>query len=437
MYGAIYGDIIGSRFEFDRGGRTKDFQLFTDEDSFTDDSVMTIAVADGLLKAGRDASVEKIKESVIRSMQSWGRKYPDAGYGGRFFWWLFLKNPKPYGSYGNGSAMRVSAAGWLYDSLERTREVARATAEVTHNHPEGVKGADATASVIFLGRTGTPKEKIKEFVKKEFDYNLSESLDEMRLRHEHVETCMDSLPKALVSFFEGESYEDVVRNAVSLGGDTDTLGAIAGAMAEAYYGIPVRIVCEGNSFIFSQYQDMKEVLERFNAAIGRSSREESDEDSYEKNKYIRMAIGQIHANPVEKSYYVLLDVILKRLLENGMAPTPMVDVNGVMDTIDADNLKVGDTISLSQDMRLRIDTMQDPEGRIWIPLFTDEEELHKQPTANVVINMDLRSLLAVGADKEDVTGVIINPFTEAFPLEKPLLKAILGRYQEIVAQGEE
>lgn len=267
MYGAIFGDVIGSRFEFDRGGKTKEFKLFTAEDSFTDDTAMTIAVGEGLMNAGLDADIETVKKAVIESMQDWGHRYPNAGYGGRFWGWLFNgSNPRPYNSFGNGSAMRVSAAGLLYDSLERTREVARATAEVTHNHPEGIKGADCTATVMYMGRTGSTKEEILDYITKEFGYDISESLDEMRKRHEHVESCMDSLPKALRSFFDGESYEDVVRNAVSLGGDTDTLAAIAGAMAEAYYGIPAEIAAEGKNFL---PEDMLEVLERFDKVQGR------------------------------------------------------------------------------------------------------------------------------------------------------------------------
>lgn len=270
MYGAIFGDVIGSRFEFDRGGKTKEFKLFTAEDSFTDDTAMTIAVGEGLMNAGLDADIETVKKAVIESMQDWGHRYPNAGYGGRFWGWLFNgSNPRPYNSFGNGSAMRVSAAGLLYDSLERTREVARATAEVTHNHPEGIKGADCTATVMYMGRTGSTKEEILDYITKEFGYDISESLDEMRKRHEHVESCMDSLPKALRSFFDGESYEDVVRNAVSLGGDTDTLAAIAGAMAEAYYGIPAEIAAEGKNFL---PEDMLEVLERFDKVQGSSGK---------------------------------------------------------------------------------------------------------------------------------------------------------------------
>ena len=162
MYGAILGDIIGSPFEFDRGDRTKEFDLFSKGCDFTDDSVMAIAVGEALLAVGAEATVKEIEEAVITNMQDWGKRYPYAGYGGRFRHWLKEKSPKPYGSYGNGSAMRVSAAGWLYDSMERTREVAKATANVTHNHPEGIKGAEATASAIYMARNESSKEEIKE-----------------------------------------------------------------------------------------------------------------------------------------------------------------------------------------------------------------------------------------------------------------------------------
>ena len=260
MYGAIFGDIIGSRFEFDRGGKTKDFTLFTEEDGWTDDTVMTIAVMEALMNAGKDADTDTIRKECVKSMQKWGKRYPYAGYGSSFIFWLYEEEPEPYGSFGNGSAMRVSAAGWIYDTVERTREVARATAEVSHNHPEGIKGAECTAAVMFLARSGKSKEEIKEYVIREFGYEVSKTVDELRPLHEHVEWCQDSLPKALVSFFEGDSYEDVVRNAVSLGGDTDTLGAIAGAMGDAMYGMPEEIKKEGTGFL---EKDMLETLTAF------------------------------------------------------------------------------------------------------------------------------------------------------------------------------
>lgn len=242
IYGAIIGDMVGSRFEFDMGGKTKKFELFTKDSCYTDDTVMTIALAQAFdfakhVLGGVDADEDKMKRAFTSMMQVWGRRYPNAGYGQSFYKWV-MGRTEPYGSFGNGSAMRVSSVGWMYDSLERTREVARWSAEISHNHPEGIKGAECTATVIFLARSGMDKDEIMWYVMQEFGYNMAYSVDEWRRLHKHVETCMDSLPKALAAFNEGEDFEDVIRNAVSLGGDTDTIAAIAGAMAEAYYEVP-------------------------------------------------------------------------------------------------------------------------------------------------------------------------------------------------------
>ena len=275
MYGAILGDIIGSPFEFDRGNKTKEFDLFTKGCDFTDDSVMTIAVGEALLAVGTEAAVKKIEEAVVTNMQDWGKRYPYAGYGGRFRYWLRESNSKPYGSYGNGSAMRVSAAGWLYDSLERTREVARATANVTHNHPEGIKGAEATASAIYMARNGFSKEEIKEYIEREFHYNLDRTLDEIRPGYHMDETCQRTVPEAIIAFLESKDFEDAIRNAVSLGGDTDTLGAITGSIAEAFYGIPAVLIAECRSRIDEGL--MTDVLDEFDHTLGRDKNADSDE----------------------------------------------------------------------------------------------------------------------------------------------------------------
>ena len=275
MYGAILGDIIGSPFEFDRGNKTKEFDLFTKGCDFTDDSVMTIAVGEALLAVGPEATVKEIEEAVVTNMQDWGKRYPYAGYGGRFRYWLRERNPKPYGSYGNGSAMRVSAAGWLYDSLERTREVARATANVTHNHPEGIKGAEATASAIYMARNGFSKEEIKEYIEREFHYNLDRTLDEIRPGYHMDETCQRTVPEAIIAFLESKDFEDAIRNAVSLGGDTDTLGAITGSIAEAFYGISDVLIAECRSRIDEGL--MTDILDEFDHILGRDKNADSDE----------------------------------------------------------------------------------------------------------------------------------------------------------------
>ena len=258
MYGAILGDIIGSPFEFDQGNKSKEFPLFSEESQFTDDTVMTIAVAEALLIPEKDP--DKIKELLVYFMQWWGKREPYAGYGGRFSGWLNAENPQPYGSYGNGSAMRVSSAGWLYDTLEETRKIARLTAEVTHNHPEGIKGAECVASIIFLARNGKSKEEIREYVTSNFGYDLSRTCDEIRPEYHHVESCQQTVPEAITAFLEGNDFEDVIRTAVSLGGDCDTLTCITGSMAEAFYGVPEELKEECRKRI---RPEMVEVLDRF------------------------------------------------------------------------------------------------------------------------------------------------------------------------------
>ena len=264
MLGAIIGDITGSRFEFDRGDKSREFELITNDCFFTDDTVMTVAVAEALLDAGKDADEKTVKDHLIKSMKMWGRKYPDAGYGGRFISWVLDDDPEPYGSYGNGSGMRVSPAGWLYDTIDRTREVARWTAEVTHNHPEGIKGAESTASAIFLARNGKSKEEIKAYLTSEFGYDLSRSLDEIRPDYYHVEACMHTMPEAFECFLEAESFEGTLRNVMYIGGDTDTLGAIAGAIAEAIWGIPEEIKVKAMTYI---PLDISKELTKFSNSI--------------------------------------------------------------------------------------------------------------------------------------------------------------------------
>ena len=263
MYGAISGDMIGCPYEFDSGDKTKIFPLFISDSNYTDDSVMTVAVAEALMDTiGQDD--ETVKAALVNSMQKWGHKYPDAGYGGMFYRWLLTKDPKPYGSYGNGSAMRVSSAGWLYNTLEKTRHMAKLTAEVTHNHPEGIKGAEATAAAIYMSRTGRSKEEIKAYIIREFGYDLSRTCDEIRPTYYHIETCQQTVPEAITAFMEGIDFEDVIRTAVSLGGDCDTLTCIAGGMAEAFYGIPDFIKAECRKRLPA---DMMMVLDRFESIV--------------------------------------------------------------------------------------------------------------------------------------------------------------------------
>lgn len=241
MYGAILGDIIGSPYEFDRGEKKKDFPLFSETSHYTDDTVMTIAVAEALLDT-EGQSDEVIQNTLVASMRKWGRQYPNAGYGEMFQNWLKETMPQPYGSFGNGSAMRVSSAGWLGKNLEQTLHLSELTARVTHNHPEGIKGAQAVAVSIFLARTGFGKAAIRQFIADRFTYDLSRSCDEIRPTYHHVAICQQTVPEAITAFMEGKNFEDVIRVAVSLGGDCDTLTCIAGSIAEAFYGVPTKLI---------------------------------------------------------------------------------------------------------------------------------------------------------------------------------------------------
>ena len=264
MLGAILGDMVGSPFEFDHNNyKHKDFPLLSEKSHFTDDTVMTVAVARGLIAGQGDA--QKTFAEVQNEMQHWGKAYPDAGYGGMFGQWLYAEHPQPYGSFGNGSAMRVAAAGWLFDTLEKTLEMAKVTAEVTHNHPEGIKGAQAAAAAIFLARTGHSKPEIRQYVEQTFGYDLSRSCDEIRPGYHHVETCQETVPEAIIAFLESTGFEDALRNAVSLGGDSDTLACITGGIAEAFYGMPQELRDETLKRL---PEDIREGYELFRWNIG-------------------------------------------------------------------------------------------------------------------------------------------------------------------------
>jgi ADP-ribosylglycohydrolase len=234
VIGAIAGDIIGSVHEGSIR-KSKDFPLFISRSRFTDDTVLTVAVANAI-RLGNDYGP---------TLRRWGRLYPDAGYGGWFHEWLFNGDPRPYNSYGNGSAMRVSAIGWAINDLDTVVLEGGKSAEVTHNHPEGMKGAQAVAAAVFLARTSHTKGQISDFLLGRFGYDCSLSLDALRRTAGFDVTCQGTVPAAVTAFLESQDFEDAVRNAVSLGGDADTLACIAGAVAEAFYGgVPARIQLE-------------------------------------------------------------------------------------------------------------------------------------------------------------------------------------------------
>ena len=274
MLGAITGDIIGSIYEANNI-KTKQFDLFTDKNRFTDDTVMTFAVAEALMNGGGH-------ENFIRFMKRYGLLYPRAGYGGTFVRWLASDTTEPYNSWGNGSAMRVSSCGWIAnldipieEGLKLTEDLAKKSAEVTHNHPEGIKGAQATAVSIFFMRHGKSKnaikeykDKLKDYIKDRFEYDLDFTIDEIRPIYRFDVSCQGSVPPAIVSFLESENFEDAIRNAISIGGDSDTIGAITGSIAEAAYGIPEDIKEKAMSYLDGRLKGVYENWIKFVESLG-------------------------------------------------------------------------------------------------------------------------------------------------------------------------
>ena len=252
MLGAIAGDVLGSSFEF-YPMKNKKFELLEKNSHFTDDTVMTVAVADSIMN----------KIPYVESLQMWGRKYPRAGYGGWFKKWIHQDDPKPYNSYGNGSAMRSSSIGWLLDDEVSVLREAGKSAEITHNHPEGIKGARSVALGVLMGRKGSSKKEIKQKMESLFNYDLSQKIDDIRANYTFNPTCQGSVPQAIIAFLESKDFEDAIRNSISLGGDADTQACITGSLAEAFYkNIPDEIA----SFVKWRIEnDLLAVLDQFNS----------------------------------------------------------------------------------------------------------------------------------------------------------------------------
>ncbi len=255
MLGAIAGDVIGSVFERYPTKSTA-FPLFSRHSTFTDDTVLTVAIAFSILK----------KTDYTLSLKMFGQKYPNAGYGGLFYRWMFSPDSSPYNSWGNGSAMRVSPVGFAFSSLEEVLNEAGKSAEVTHNHPEGIKGAQATALAIYLARTGEGREGIRKEISSRFGYDLNRSVDEIRKTYRFDVSCQGSVPEAIISFLESENFEDALRKAISLGGDSDTLACMAGGIAQAYYKkVPQEIVLNVRDRLPDEFLS---IIDEFNETYG-------------------------------------------------------------------------------------------------------------------------------------------------------------------------
>ena len=312
--------------------------------------------------------------------------------------WLHMRHPKPYGSFGNGSAMRVSSAGWLFDTLEETRHMARLTAEVTHNHPEGIKGAEAAACAIYLARNGRSKEEIREYIIHEFGYDLSRTCDQIRPTYRHDESCQKTVPEAVTAFLEGTGFEDVIRTAVSLGGDCDTLTCIAGSIAEAFYGIPDDMIAECRKRL---PKDMLTVIDRFTER--RESAETAFQDPFlEGNNLIEKAISSYHTETTKNNLDAILDTIRTRMHQDGHFIIP---------------------VTRSEDGKeFSFCTLRTEYDEEWLVVFTSTEEYAKGEPGHTISSFI--DVMLKTCKELSLFGIIINPWGQNFKLTTDLIDSI-------------
>jgi len=438
MLGAVLGDIIGSPYEFDSNNvKSTVFPLFSEYSRFTDDTVMTCAVAKALTETlGMPDTA--VQSHLIQCMLLLGRKYPNAGYGGKFCQWLSEDNPKPYNSWGNGSAMRVAAVGRLFSTMGETMHMAELTASVSHNHPEGIRGAQATAAAMFLARAGAPKQEIARYITEQFGYDLRRSLDEIRPDYTMDVSCQGSVPIALRAFIEGKDYESTVRLAVSVGGDSDTIACIAGAIAECRYGIPDSILLEGLKRLDNPLKiicrDYLQVLKGV-----RPPRESWQSLVYKpaaktELQQLEDALTVLHeASDVSVPQNRLPSVQLAAaaIMRNCEVLSPfqmdketMVDFFGTDDvSLIADAASRGGVQSLKKQVKLKLMTIHDSRDEIWMPVFTSREQMDKGGKVSAV-NRPFGTLSREVSRREDTAGVVINPFGYGLNLRKQMLSKL-------------
>ena len=419
MLGAIFGDIAGSVYEFNN---TSDynFEMLTEHSRPTDDSYMTLAVARALMETyGKDD--ETIKRAVVKRMQEFGRKYPDGDYGNRFSQWLLEDDPKPYRSFGNGSAMRVAAAGWLYQTLDETLHAAKLTAEVTHNHPEGIKGAQAVAAAIFLARAGADKDEIMSYISNKFEYDLLRSLAEIKPYYEFYETCQKSVPEAIIAFYEGENYEDVIRKSISLGGDSDTIACMAGSIAEAYFGMPEEFKEEALARLTPE---LRQIAEDFSAFYGEHSGKPKEgweddvkdaflpDDPFAKlNPFIEQLMDEYYDDPEnDRKILNIFDAIVIAMGQEGRVLIPVEVVDG---------------------KEQRLLQLEDAEGNISLPVFTSRKKLREGGAGDCsTVSRSMEEYFKQVLSRDEVEGIVINPGTKSLFLGKALLENLIRQNEE-------
>ena len=432
MLGAIFGDIVGSVYEI-KNTKREDFPLLSKRSHPTDDSMMTLAVARALMNTwGR--SDDEIRAELVRSMQQMGRRYPNAGYGRAFAQWLNENNPRPYNSFGNGSAMRVSSVGWLYHTLEDTLHAAALTAEVSHNHPEGIKGAQVLAACVFLARAGATKEEIYVYAMKTYGDRMLRTLDEIRPKYEFDVSCQGSVPEAIIAFYESESYEDAIRKAVSIGGDSDTIACMAGAIAEAFYGMPGKLKKKALQILdfygIEIVQQFRQFCNGHDRTIHEGWREEvAPKDPYEslKNNWaIEALLDRIYEKREkgEKDINILpfFSILHYCISEGGEFVVPIEFKPGFPSRLS--EIRPGDTYTSGEEPAFVLKHIVDNDDKEALPVFTSESELEKGgPTSRMTLPMEECMHLAL--DTDYLTGMVINPHGNCFIMDKETLKGFL------------
>lgn len=420
MLGAIIGDIVGSPYEFDDNNvKSTNFPLFSDASRFTDDTVTTVAVARALMDTygADDATIEN---AVTMQLRALGRNYPTAGYGGMFQAWLLVDGAEAYNSFGNGSAMRVSSAGWLYRTLSETLHAAELTAKVTHNHPEGIKGAKAVAAAIFLARLHLPKDDIRAYLSRAFSYDLTRSLKDIRPGYKMDATCQGSVPEAITAFLEGKGFVDCVKKAVSLGGDSDTLACMAGAIAEAYYGIPEQVEKDALAKLPPEFV---ETVFRFRSFYVQNSG--SPLPGWEEEVYYNPDNA---LKPLKNLEFAISEFYIK-------SGSGKAEPQGVLDELkklvqsEAEVLITVQAPSQSQKYSsgadaVQVQCIQDAEGRLLLPVFTSKNQA--SAGANLYYMTDgLRNVLESSLAADNLFGVIVNPFNQNFLLDRRTVQLLL------------
>ena len=418
MLGAIIGDIIGSKYEFNNH-RSKDFVLFAEDCFFTDDTVMTLAIAKAIQESDGDPG--SLEQNVIRCMQEIGRPYPHCGYGGRFHGWIYSDDPRPYNSFGNGAAMRISACvdavrGVEKEDYDLLMHRVHVVTGVTHNHPEGLKGAEAVALAALMARIGKTIPEIKAFIDEHY-CRVDFTLDEIRDTYEFNETCQDTVPQALAAFYESTSFEDAMRNAISVGGDSDTLAAITGTIAEHYYGIPAWMQQAALSYLDDRLLDLYEGFQEY---LGVSY---VDPASLESGKVLH----SLKLRFLEEPSPLRMDALLSCLRDSIVK----VPGKGVMSDRDKkrflEAMKAGEGASFYNEdgIVFEPDIIMDGEGSQFFPLFSNEEQIPEEYKQHFTIrDMYATRCIEMAKSRGELAGLVLDPFTEPVPIHMDLADVV-------------